>query len=60
MRPEARDGFAEKWAEAEGLLGRSNFHRLFDHIKEIEAAVEPAVEARSLLEHFLTKVNIGV
>lgn len=36
---------------------RRCFHRLFDHIKDIEAVVDPSCEDLNLLEHFMRKAD---
>ncbi|GLC33427.1 hypothetical protein PLESTM_000070100 [Pleodorina starrii] len=57
LTPEERTHFAGAWAEMESVLGRSSFHRVFDHMRELAAVSDPRVGQTSVLEYFTRRVD---
>ena len=47
LTPVQRSSYAERWAELESALGRSAFHRLFNHVRTIQLAATAQQSATS-------------
>ncbi|KXZ54535.1 hypothetical protein GPECTOR_4g600 [Gonium pectorale] len=57
LTPAERHHYAEAWAEMESVLGRSAFHRVFDHMRCLAAVRDPWVTELPLLDYFTRKVD---
>jgi len=57
LEPAERTRYADAWAEMENLLGRSAFHGVFDHMKELATVLEPEVSNLTVLEYFTRKLH---